>query len=152
MRWRGVGAACGCVARAGVDVLARRTGVRVFAGVVFFLAVDRLLLAAVRLLVAVRVLLAAVRWWLLAVLLEGLLRFGVAAVFRDVERTEPFVFLRDPAAFNCFPFMFGLWPRTSSRRLRSIPGPLLYQRILAEGVTGDPTFFARPIQNRGTDR
>ena len=158
MRWRFLGAAMGCVARAGVDVLARRTGVRVrlvlaVAEVVFFLAAGRLLAAVlllveVRLLLvegrfllaAVRFLLAAVRFLLFAVLLEALLRFGVAAAFRDVERTEPFVFLREPAAFNCFP-LFGLWPQTSSRTLRSIPGPLLYQRILAEGVTGIQLFF-----------
>ena len=166
MRWRFLGAALGRVARAGVDVLARRTGVRVrlvlaVEGVVFFLAAGRLVLAPVLLVVAVRFLLvecrlllaavrfllAAVRFLLFAVLLEALLRFGLAAAFRDVERTEPFVFLREPAAFNCFP-LFGLWPRTSSRTLRSIPDPLLYQQILAEGVTGIQLFF-EPIQNSG---
>ncbi len=129
MRWRFLGAAMGCVARAGVDVLARRTGVRVrlvlaVEGAVFFLAAGRLVLAVRFLPVECRFLLAAVRFLLFAVLLEALLRFGVAAAFRDVERTEPFVFLREPAAFNCFP-LFGLWPQTSSRTLRSIPGPLL---------------------------
>jgi len=138
MRWRFLGAALGCAARAGVDVLARRTGVRVrlvlaVEGVVFFLV-------AVLLVVAVRFLLAAVRFLLFAVLLEALLRFGFAAAFRDVERTEPFVFLREPAAFNCFP-LFGLLPRISSRTLRSVPDPLLYQEILAEGVTGIQLFF-----------
>jgi hypothetical protein len=129
MRWRFLGAALGCAARAGVDVLARRTGVRVrlvlaVEGAVFFLAAGRLVLAVRFLPVECRFLLAAVRFLLFAVLLDALLRFGFPAAFRDVERTEPFVFLREPAAFNCFP-LFGLWPRTSSRTLRSIPDPLL---------------------------
>ncbi len=129
MRWRRFCAALGCAARAGVDVRARRTGVRIrlvlaVPRAVFFLATGRLLLAAVLFLcVALRFLLfaglAAVRF-----LPDALRRFGFAAARRDVERTEPFVFLRDPAAFNCFP-LFGLWPRTSSRTLRSIPDPLL---------------------------
>ena len=113
MRWRRFGAALGCAARAGVDVRARRTGVRVrlvlaVTRAVFFLATGRLLL------VAVLFLCVALRFLLFA---DALRRFGFAAR-RDVERTEPFVFLRDPAAFNCFP-LFGLWPRPSSRTPRS---------------------------------
>ncbi len=137
MRWRRLGAALGCAARAGVDVRARRTGVRVRLDLavrraVFFLATGRLLLAAGRLLLATgRLLLAAVLFLCVALrfllfaglaavrfLPDALRRFGFAAARRDVERTEPFVFLRDPAAFNCFP-LFGLWPRPSSRTPRS---------------------------------
>ena len=46
----------------------------------------------------------------------------LAAFLRVVERTAPVVFLRDAAAFNCFP-LFGLWSRPSSRTPRSYPGP-----------------------------
>ena len=155
MRWRRLGAPLGCVARAGVDVRARRTGVRVrlvlvVTRAVFFLATGRFLLAAVLFLcVALRFLLAAGRFLLAAVRflpvgrrLDALRRFGFAAARRDVERTEPFVFLRDPAAFNCFP-LFGLWPWPSSKDAQELPGLFLYQEILAEGLTADPIFFRR---------
>jgi hypothetical protein len=46
----------------------------------------------------------------------------LAVVLRLGERTAPVVFLRDAAAFNCFP-LFGLWPRPSSRTPRNVPGP-----------------------------
>ena len=161
MRWRFLGAALGCVARAGVDVLARRTGVRVrlvlaVAEVVFFLAAGRLLVAVLLLvevrflliegrflLAAVRFLLAAVRFLLFAVLLEALLRFGVAAAFRDVERTEPFVFLREPAAFNCFPLFWIVAPDLEQDAQKR-PGSASLPRDFSRGGYGDPTFF----QNR----
>ncbi len=155
MRWRFLGAALGCAARAGVDVLARRTGVRVrlvlaVEEAVFFLAAGRLVLV-VRflvvecrfLLVAVRCLLAAVRFLLFAVLLEALLRFGFAAAFRDVERTEPFVFLREPAAFNFFPLFWIVAPDLEQDAQKR-PGSASLPRDFSRGSYGDPTFF----QNR----
>ena len=137
---RCLGAALGWVARAGVDVRARRTGVRgrlvvlaatriVFFGAAFFLLVGaflllvaaRVLRVTVRFLLVERFLLVAVRF-LLVERLAALRPFGFAAVLRAVERTEPLVFFRDAAAFNCFP-LFGLWPRPSSRTPRNFPGP-----------------------------
>jgi hypothetical protein len=108
-----------------------------FFGAVFFLLVGAffLLMAAFFLLVgafflrvAARVLRVTVRFLLVAVRfllverLAALRPFGFAAVLRAEERTEPLVFFRDTAAFNCFP-LFGLWPRPSSRTPRNSPGP-----------------------------
>jgi hypothetical protein len=72
----------------------------------------------------------------------------LAAFLRVVERTAPVVFLRDAAAFNCFP-LFGLWSRPSSRTPRRLPGSALLLRILAERLTANPTLFIGPIQNCG---
>jgi hypothetical protein len=137
------GAALGWVALAGVEVRARLIGVRAFvvarletravfldvtarfllATLRFLLVVGRLRLVAVRvLLVAVRFLVFTVRFLLDAERLAALRVLGFAVVLRAVERTEPLVFFRDAAAFNCFP-LFGLWPRPSSRTPRNFPGP-----------------------------
>jgi hypothetical protein len=138
------GAALGWVALAGVEVRARRTEVRGFllarlearavfrvvTGRFFLLVALRFLLTALRfllvaerfLLVVGRLLLVEVRFLLAAVRLAALRAFGFAAVLRALERTEPLDFLRDAAAFNCFP-LFGLWPRPSSRTPRNFPGP-----------------------------
>jgi hypothetical protein len=99
--------------------LARLEARAVFLGVAarfLLVALPFFLLVPVRfLLVAVRFLLAAVRFLLAAVRFAAARDAGFAAVLRVVERTEPFVFLRDAAAFNCFP-LFGLWPRPRAGR------------------------------------
>jgi hypothetical protein len=152
------------VARAGVDVRARRTGVRTRVLLVVR-ALFRVVFAVLVLLAAVLDVLTAVFFFaaaFFAVLLPFLLawpfaaRFAtvrvpvartafLAALLRVVVRTAPFVFLRDAAAFNCFP-LFGLWPRPSSRTPRNLPGPSHIQMILAEGLMANPTFFICAIQ------
>jgi hypothetical protein len=107
------GAAFGWVARAGFDVRARRTGVRLRAVLdVFASARDAFLLADV-----------LVAWtFFFNGRFEALRDDDRAALLPRVERTDPCVFFRDAAAFNCFP-LFGLWPRRSSRTPRNSPGP-----------------------------
>ena len=139
----------GCVARAGVDVRARRTGVRLRAGLVDFvvtrtpLLTSLLGLALLFFVVPARALLVlALLGAVLALFLLDLLfttRFAAeravaprtaafVAFLRVVERTAPVVFLLDTAAFNCFP-LFGLWPRPSSRTPRNFPGPPYSKRF-----------------------
>jgi len=143
------GAALEWVARAGVDVRARRTGVRLRALFAvtrtFFLTAFGVLEAAF---VATDFLAAGFfgagffAFVLLAFVLLALpftVRFAttsltadrvdlLAAFLRVVERTAPVVFLRDAAAFNCFP-LFGLWPRPSSRTPRNFPGPPYFREF-----------------------
>jgi len=124
----------GWVARAGVDVRARRTGVRLralfavtrtfFLAAVFafgdleaaFFTADFLaagffetgFLAVVLLACGLPALPFTVRFATTSVTRA---RADLFATFlRVVERTAPVVLLRDVAAFNCFP-LFGLWPR-----------------------------------------
>jgi hypothetical protein len=106
------------VERAGVEVRARRTGVRLRA-VLEVLAVAR----EVFLVAAFFLTVFAADWaFPLVERFEALRDDDRAAVARRVERTEPFVFFRDAAAFNCFP-LFGLWSRRLSRTPRKSPGP-----------------------------
>jgi hypothetical protein len=151
------GAALGWVARAGVDVRARRTGVRLRAlfavARTFFLTAfsakgflaagffDAVLLAFVLLafVLLAFVLLAFVLLAFVLLALPFAVRFAttsvtavrvdlLAAFLRVVGRTAPVVFFRDAAAFNCFP-LFGLWPRPSSRTPRNFPGPPYFQEF-----------------------
>jgi len=52
----------------------------------------------------------------------AVLRLADFVLVPRVERTDPLVFFRDAAAFNCFP-LSGVWPRPSSRTPRNSPGP-----------------------------
>jgi hypothetical protein len=90
-----------------LDVRARRTDVRLrvdFAAVravVFFFAAAVLL---VRLVAARRAVVPLAAGRLFALVRFAVLRLAdLVLVRRVVERTDPLVFLRDVAAFNCFP-------------------------------------------------
>jgi hypothetical protein len=147
------------VARAGVDVRARRTGVR-FRAVfevlattrdVFLLAAFLLaaFLLAAFLLAAFLVAVFLVPWVFLFVgRFEALRVDDRAAVLRRVERSDPFVFFRDAAAFNCFP-LIGLWAPALEQDAQELPGSAFLGIILAEGLTPNPTLFIGPIQKCG---
>jgi len=137
---RAFGAAPGWVARAGVDVRARRTVVRLrvdFA--VARLRVDFAVVRAVVFLVPTA----------LFVFRFALRLFVFVPEPRLVERTDPVLLFRDAAAFKLLPLVLECWPRPSSRTPRIFPGPPLQLRILAERVTRDPTVFIGPIHNPG---
>ena len=145
------GAALGWVARAGVDVRARRTGVRLrrrLRG-----GAGRLRgVAAVLRLVPVRCRRAALVVPLVALPTGGGLgrapTLDLRARPRLVERTDPWLFFRDAAAFNCFPLCWNVAPALE-QDAQELPGSAFSASILAERVTADPTLFIRPIHNCG---
>ena len=121
----------------------RETGLLERAVVLFLLVVLRFLDDVVRFLAVVRrFLLAATRFLALAGLLDALRDFllGFEEARRDVERTEPFLFLRDAAAFNCSPCM-DCGPDSRAGRPGASRVRFSIQGILAEGVTGIQAFL-----------
>jgi hypothetical protein len=105
-----------------------------------------LLVAAFFLLVAAFFLLVTVRFFavvrfLLAERLAALRPFGFAAVLRALERTEPLVLFLDAAAFNCFPLCWIVAPALE-QDAQEPPGSASQLKILAEGLTADPTLFS----------
>jgi hypothetical protein len=101
------------VERAGLDVRARRTGVRLLDDRDF---------------AAVRDFAEPVFLCRLALVPRARRAAGLPARTADLARTLPFVFFRDDAAFNCFP-LFGLWPRRRAERPRNSPGPLIVREL-----------------------
>jgi hypothetical protein len=149
-----------------VDVRARRTGVRLRA---FFAVTRTFFLTAVAAFGDLEAAFLTAGFFDAGFLVVALLAFGLARPFtvrfattsvtfaragllaaflRVVERTAPVVFLRDAAAFNCFP-LFGLWHPALEQNAQELPGSALLLRILAERLTANPTFFIGPIQNCG---
>jgi hypothetical protein len=101
------------VARAGVAVRARVTGVRVFAGLA-----DTVVLLFFLVTPCFRRTLFFTR------------RFDdlAAEALRATTRVDPLTFLRDFAAFNCFP-LFGLWPGDHGRHPGTSSGPSHYRKF-----------------------
>jgi hypothetical protein len=155
---RGAGTAFACVARAGVDVRARRTDVRlrVLFGVVR--ALFRVLFAPLVVLEAVLDVLAAVFFFAADFMAEALpfrlawpfaVRFAtartvfLAALFRVFVRTAPVVFLRDAAAFNCFP-LSGFVAPALEQDAQEPPGSVSHPDDSSRGVDGESNIFYLP--------
>ena len=119
-----------------MDVRTRRTGARLrvdFAAarvvVAFFLAVAVLLLRPVAATLPVFVVRFAV------------LRLADAVlVGRVVERTDPFVFFRDAAAFNCFP-LFGVLIPALEQDAQDFPDPPYSVKHSSRGAYGRSNSF-----------